>query len=161
MCLIHQPTFTRRPRFAPPARRNRARAGDFNSSRGENLLPVELVGHRRGTFNALGVISSDGTYGKETVLPENADRDEDSATQRDLDTATIDKANDDDLVKVVISFPANTKPAGVGLKLKHEGMKVDCTKITFDSAVVREGASRLITRVRCRISTKLPFRTPS
>lgn len=74
---------------------------------------------------------------------ENADRDEGSATQRDLDTATLDKANDDDLVKVVLSFPANTKPAGVGLKLKHEGMKVDGTKSTFDSAVVREGASRL------------------
>lgn len=107
------------------------------------VVTVEITGYRRGTFNAPGAVSPDGTYGKETVLLENADRDEGSDTQRDLDTPTLDKANDDDLVKVVLSFHANVKPSGVGLKLKHEGMKVDGTKTTFDSAVVREGASRL------------------
>lgn len=107
------------------------------------LLPIDLTGHRRGTSNAPAAVSAGGTYGEETVLLESADRDEGNATQRDLDTATLDKANDDDLVKVVLSFPANTKPAGVGLKLKHEGMKVDGTKSTFDSAVAREDAIRL------------------
>jgi Alpha/beta hydrolase of unknown function (DUF900) len=37
------PPLHRRPRTAPPARRNRARAGDFQPSRGENLLPVEVA----------------------------------------------------------------------------------------------------------------------
>lgn len=40
--LQSPPIRRRRPRPAPLARRNRARAGDFQQSRGENLLPVEV-----------------------------------------------------------------------------------------------------------------------
>ena len=96
-----------------------------------NFEIMDIIGHRRGSVNKPGAISPVGTYGKETVLLENADRDEGSATERDLNTATVDKEKDDDFVKVVLTFPKNVKPSGIGLKLKHEGMKVNGEKKTF------------------------------
>lgn len=115
-----------------------------------SLLPVELVAHKRGTLNAPGaqVPRGTGEFGYETVMMENGDSESAAnSTGRDCEqTGNLNdyrKTNDDDLVRVVLKFPANTKISGASLKLIHEGMQVDATKTTPEAAVITSGASRL------------------
>jgi hypothetical protein len=114
------------------------------------LLPMEIVAHKRGTLNAPGaqVPRGTGEFGYETVMMENGDSESAAnSTGRDCEqTGNLNdyrKANDDDVVKVVLKFPANTKISGASLKLIHEGMQVDATKTTPEAAVSTSGASRL------------------
>jgi hypothetical protein len=111
---------------------------------------VEIVAHKRGTLNAPGaqVPRGTGEFGYETVMMENGDSESAAdSTVRDCEqTGNLNdyrKTNDDDLVKVVLKFPANTKISGASLKLIHEGMQVDATKTTPEAAVITSGASRL------------------
>lgn len=53
------------------------------------------------------------------------------------------KANDDDLVKVVLRWPKDMKLNGAKLELKHVGLEVDPTKTTDAQKFTENGASRL------------------
>ena len=117
------------------------------------LLPMEIKAFKRGTLNTPGaeVPVGTGEFGYETVMMENADSESAAAsTSRDCDEsgASADlnahrKGNDDDLVKIVLKWPAGIKPAGASLKLLHDGMQVDATQTTADAAVSTSGPSRL------------------
>lgn len=109
-----------------------------NTRRVLALLPIEIEGYKRGTISAPGpkVPKSFEEYGQETVLMENADF-EDNESQPDYSTAGVGSANDDDLVKVVLRWPKNTRINGVKLELKHKGLEVDPTK-TADSDKFKE-----------------------
>ncbi|MEO8616437.1 MAG: hypothetical protein ABI600_14935 [Luteolibacter sp.] len=117
------------------------------------LLPVEIKAFKRGTLNAPGseVPAGTGEFGYETVMMENADSESSAtSTSRDCDESgaaadlnTYRKTNDDDLVKIVLKWPAGIKPAGASLKLLHNGMQVDATQTTADAAVSTSGPSRL------------------
>jgi|GEM_PF-5528197 len=114
------------------------------------LFPIEIKAFKRGTLNAPGaqVRGGTGEFGFETVMMENGDSESAAnSTGRDCEqTGNLNdyrKTNDDDLVKVVLKFPINTKISGASLKLIHEGMQVDATKATPEEAVSTSGASRL------------------
>jgi hypothetical protein len=108
------------------------------------LLPFEIEGHKRGTIAAPGAVVPKGTgeYGQETVMMENADSD-DNTSQPDYATASVNKSEDDDFVKVVLRWPKDMKLQGAKLELKHTGLNVDPTK-TADAEKYKEfGASKL------------------
>lgn len=115
-----------------------------------NLLPLEIMAFKRGTLNTPGkqVHRGHGEFGYETVMMENGD-DESAETSvgRDcIQTGNLSdyrKANDDDLVKIVLKWPAGVKPAGASLKLLHDGMEVNAKKKTAKEAVGTRGPSRL------------------
>ncbi len=57
-------------------------------------------------------------------MMENADSEDNNTGKRDCDTATVDKAKDDDFVKIVLRY-SGPKIKGASLELKHEGIAVD------------------------------------
>jgi hypothetical protein len=117
------------------------------------LAPLEVVAHKRGALNTPGaeVPAGTGEYGYETVMMENGDSESaDGSTDSDYKDSEKNtnlnnyrKDNDDDLVKIVLKWPAGIKPAGASLKLLHDGMQVDATQTTADAAVSTSGTSRL------------------
>jgi hypothetical protein len=132
-------------------------AGQFSDGKPrvvvERLIPMGIVAHRRGTLNSPGVEvpSVRGEFGYETVMMENGNsQNSATSTSRDCDDSgasanlnTYRKANDDDLVKIVLKWPVGIKPAGASLKLLHDGMQVDATQTTAEAAVSTSGPSRL------------------
>lgn len=106
-------------------------------------LPIDITACRRGTIREPGPRSPDGIFGRETVLLENADHDEGNANQRDCDTAAIDLDRDDDLVKIELHYPAGQALPGVGLRILHQGIKIDGEKANIDEAMTITGESRL------------------
>jgi hypothetical protein len=89
-----------------------------------------------------------GKYGYETVMLENADSDiEPNGSMADYEkneTATqANKDKDDDLVKVTIKFPKDTKIKGASLELAHEGVTVDGSKPNAEQAIATNGASKM------------------
>lgn len=118
-----------------------------------SIHTMDLIAHKRGTINKPGPAQpkGNGEYGYETVMMENADSESAAAsTSRDCDVSgasadinTYRKANDDDLVKIVLKWPVGIKPAGASLKLLHEGMQVDATQTTAEKAVSISGPGRL------------------
>jgi hypothetical protein len=84
------------------------------------------MAHKRGTIDAPGAEQpkGNGEYGYETVMMENADSEDNATDERDCDTAAVDKAKDDDFVKIVLHYPG-LKIEGASLELKHEGIAVD------------------------------------
>ena len=90
------------------------------------LLPIDIVAHKRGTIDAPGAEQpkGNGEYGYETVMMENADSEDNNTGKRDCDTAAVDKAKDDDFVKIVLHYPG-PQIEGASLELKHEGIAVD------------------------------------
>ena len=109
------------------------------------LLPFEIEGYKRGTINSPGakVPKGTGQFGYETVMLENADFQDNPRGQRDCDSPEVNKTVDDDFVKVVLHWPKDMKIAGVKLQLRHDGMEVDGTKTTYETAVTIKGPSRL------------------
>jgi hypothetical protein len=117
------------------------------------LRSMDLKAFKRGTLNVPGaeVPAETGEFGCETVMMENADSESAAASiSRDCDEsgAVADlnayrKTNDDDLVKIVLKWPPEIKPAGASLKLLHVGMQIDATQTTADAAVSTNGPSRL------------------
>ncbi len=117
------------------------------------LAPLEIIAHKRGSLNAPGaeVPAGTGEYGYETVMMENGDSESaDGSTDSDykdsVKNANLNnyrKANDDDLVKIVLKWPKGIKPSGSSLKLIHEDMQVDATKGTSATAIKASGPSRL------------------
>ena len=93
------------------------------------LLPVDIEAHARGTIDAPGRRLTDkrnGEYGYETVMMENADSEDNTKGKRDCDTAAVDRAKDDDLVKIVLRY-SGPKTVGASLELRHEGIAVDAS----------------------------------
>lgn len=116
----------------------------------EELGVIEIEAHKRGTLDSPGEVVPLGTgeFGYETVMMENADSEyELNATKRDcVQTGNLNayrKAHDNDLVKVVLRFPANARVPGASLKIFHEGIQVDATKSTPEEAVTTSGPSRM------------------
>jgi hypothetical protein len=109
------------------------------------LPPFEIEGYKRGTINSPGAKLPKGTgqFGYETVMLENADFQDNLRGQRDCDSPEVNKTVDDDFVKVVLRWPKDMKLAGVKLQLRHDGMEVDVTKTTFETAVTIKGPSRV------------------
>ena len=117
------------------------------------LNPLQIIAHKRGTMNAPGeaVPAGTGEFGYETVMMENADSESaDKSTSRDCTvsgtTANLNsyrKSGDDDLVKIILKFPAGFKNKNASLKVIAQGMEVNATQKTAATAVRTAGASRL------------------
>lgn len=115
-----------------------------------SFAAFQIVAHKRGTLNVPGapVSRDNGEFGHETVMMENGDSESAAnSTERDcsLGGSLNDhrKANDDDLVKIILRFPANVNLPGASLKFLHSGMQVDATKSNSETAISEVGNSRL------------------
>lgn len=115
-----------------------------------SLTALVIIAHKRGTLNAPGakIPLGTGEFGYETVMMENGNSQSAAdSTKRDCELSgnlnEYRKAKDNDLVKVVLKFPANMKISGASLKLLHEGMQVDAKKKSPKDAVTAIGPSLL------------------
>lgn len=109
------------------------------------LLSCEMQAFSRGTHLMPGVevLAGADHCGYETAVLENADSDTfPNTTSRDGDGCGASarlhfyrEANGDDLVKIILTWPAGVKPTGASMKWLHDGMPGDATPATAYPAV--------------------------